>query len=112
MSRPGDSAHKDRRSNGLTRARDGWGRPQITCPSNEVMNHGTQEFQESGWQPGSGRALVTMMKTTDTRPRYHISSAGAARSLFWSLLLESTVRAILVVVRDIRREQPLQMRLA
>ena len=29
----------------------------------------------------------------------------------WSLLLESTVRSILVVVRDIGREQPLQMRL-
>jgi hypothetical protein len=39
----------------------------------------------------SGGAFVTMMKTSDTRPRYDAPSPYAARSLFWGLLLESTV---------------------
>jgi hypothetical protein len=52
-----------------------------------------------------------MMKTSDTRPRYDSPSPYATRSLFQGLLLESTVDAILVVIIEIRSEQPLQMHL-
>jgi len=46
-----------------------------------------------------------MMKTTDTRPGCYPAAAGAVRSTFRSLLPETTVGAVLVVVLDIRREQ-------
>jgi hypothetical protein len=51
-----------------------------------------------------------MMETTDTRPGYYLASAGAVFSIFTSLLPETTVGAVLVVVVDIREEQPFQMR--
>ena len=51
-----------------------------------------------------------MVKTTDTRPGCDPAAAGAVRSTFRSLLPETTVGAVLVVVLDIRREQPFQMR--
>src|SRR5438094_8861162 len=50
-----------------------------------------------------------MMKTTDTRPRDDLPFAGAAHSLFRSLLLKPAVSAILMIVRDVGREQSLQM---
>jgi hypothetical protein len=59
----------------------------------------------------SDGAFVTMMKTSDTRPRYDSPSPYAAPSLFRDLLLESTVDTIRVVIIDIRSEQPLQMHL-
>jgi hypothetical protein len=59
----------------------------------------------------SSDALVAMMQTSDTRPGYDLSSTGAARPLFWGLLPESTVRAILVVVPDVTGKQPFEMQL-
>ena len=38
-------------------------------------------------------AFVTMVKTTDTRPRYNVPSPWAAHSPFWSLLPESAMGA-------------------
>ena len=52
-----------------------------------------------------------MMQTSDTRPGYDLSSTGAARPLFWGLLPESTVRAILMVIPDVAGKQPFEMRL-
>ena len=60
--------------------------------------------------PNLRSTLVTMVKTTDTRPGYDLASSGAMRSTFRSLLPETTVGAVLVVVVDIRGEQPFQMR--
>lgn len=60
--------------------------------------------------PNLRSAFVTMVKTTDTRPGYYLASAGAVRSTFRSLLPETTVGAVLVVVVDVRGEQPFQMR--
>ena len=51
-----------------------------------------------------------MVETTDTRPGYYLASAGAELSTFRRLLPETTVGAVLVVVVDIRGEQPFQMR--
>jgi len=51
-----------------------------------------------------------MVKTTYAAPGYDLASAGAVRSTFRRLLPETAVGAILVVVVDIRGEQPLQMR--
>jgi len=58
--------------------------------------------------PNLGSAFVTMVETTDTRPGYYLASAGAALSTFRRLLPETTVGAVLVVVVDIRGEQPFQ----
>ena len=60
--------------------------------------------------PNLRSTFVTMVKTTDTTPGYDLSSAGAVRSTFRSLLPETAVGAILVVVVDIRGEQSFQMR--
>jgi hypothetical protein len=59
--------------------------------------------------PNLGSTFVTVVKTTDTRPGDYLASAGAVHSTFRSLLPETTVGAV-VVVLDIRGEQPFQMR--
>ena len=46
-------------------------------------------------------AFVTMVKTSDTRPRYHFSSPCAAHSSFRCLLLESAMGAIPLVVFNV-----------
>jgi len=46
-------------------------------------------------------AFVTMVKTTDTRPRYNLPSPCAAPPPFRSLLLESTMGAIPLVVCNV-----------
>ena len=46
-------------------------------------------------------AFVTMVKATDTRPRYNFPSPCAAHSPFRSLLLESTMGAIPLVVCNV-----------
>ena len=51
-----------------------------------------------------------MVKTTDARPGYDVASADAVPPTLRSLLPETTVGAVLVVVVDIRGEQPFQMR--
>ena len=51
-----------------------------------------------------------MVKTTDTRPGDHFASRYAARSLDGSLLLESAMGAVLVIVVDVGSEQTLHMR--
>jgi hypothetical protein len=51
-----------------------------------------------------------MVKTAHTRPGYYLASADAGLTTFRSLLLETTVGAVLMVVVDIRGEQPFQMR--
>src|SRR5215831_9826661 len=57
------------------------------------------------------RRLHNDDETTDTRPSDHFPSAGAGHSLGWSLPLEPTRGAIMMVILYIRRQQPLQMRL-
>jgi hypothetical protein len=47
------------------------------------------------------RAFVTMVKTTDTRPRYHFLSPCAAHPPLGSLLLESGMGAIPLVVFNV-----------
>jgi hypothetical protein len=47
------------------------------------------------------RSFVTMVKTTDTRPRYHFPSSCAAHSPFRSLLLESAMGAVPLIVFDV-----------
>jgi hypothetical protein len=63
-------------------------------------------------KPKPKRALrstfVTMVKTADTRPGYYLAAADAGLTTFRSLLLETTVGAVLMVVVDIRGEQPFQ----
>ena len=56
------------------------------------------------------RSTFVMVETTDTRPGYYLASAGAVFPIFRSLLPETTVGTVLVVVVDIRGEQPFQMR--
>ena len=46
--------------------------------------------------PNLRSTLVTMVKTTDTRPGYYLASCRARRSTFRSLLPETTVGAVLV----------------
>jgi hypothetical protein len=46
-------------------------------------------------------AFATMVKATDTRPRYDFPSPCAAHSPFRSLLLESTMGAISLVVCNV-----------
>ena len=72
--------------------------------SNRVPIEEAIGMAENRMAPSSGGAFVTMMKTTDTRPSYHLPLAGAAPSLFRSLFLKAAVGAILMVVLDIRKE--------
>ena len=60
--------------------------------------------------PNLRSAFVTMVKTTDARPGYYLAAAGAVRSTFRSVLPETTVGAVLMVLVDIGSKQPLQMR--
>jgi hypothetical protein len=52
------------------------------------------ENPDETWVKSSGGAFVTMMKTADTKRRYHLPLACAARSHVWSLFLESAVGAL------------------
>jgi len=54
--------------------------------------------------------IVPMVQTTDTGPSDHFASAGAAYSLVGSLLLESAMGAVVVIVVDVGSEQTFQMR--
>ncbi len=55
--------------------------------------------------------FVAVMKPSKTRPRRDSSSPCDARSQFRCLLLKSPVGPILVVILNVGRKQPLQMRI-
>ena len=54
--------------------------------------------------------IVPMVQTTDAGPGDHSASSGAAYSLVGSLLLESAMGAVVVIVVDLRSEQTFHMR--
>jgi len=69
----------------------------------------TRELFRSGLKNQSRSAKVSMVKTADTGKRDHFPSSCTARALFWSLLLKSAMRAVLMVIVDVGSEQSLQV---